>query len=212
MENGVRFEAPLIDGQKTGWFYDHRSNRRLTQQYARGQRVLDMFSYLGAFGVQAAVAGADTVLCVDSSEQALDFVRRNAALNQVSARVTTQRGDAFTALTALRDEGAMFDLVVLDPPAFIKRKKDHAQGLQAYRRLNQLALMLLAPGGILVSASCSHHLARESLLHVMHQAACAQKRSLRIIAQGHQGPDHPIHPAIPETDYLKAFFAHVSPD
>ncbi|MDA1107638.1 MAG: class I SAM-dependent rRNA methyltransferase [Proteobacteria bacterium] len=206
-ENGVRFEAPLLHGQKTGWFYDHRINRALTQHHARGGRVLDVFSYLGAFGVQAAVAGASAVLCIDASEQALEFVRRNAALNQVTSRVGTLKADAFDALKALHDDGAAFDVIVLDPPAFIKRKKDHAQGLQAYRRLNQMALALLAPDGILVSASCSYHLSRAELLHAMQQAACAQQHILQIIAQGHQGPDHPVHAAIPETDYLKAFFA-----
>lgn len=211
-ENGVRFEAPWLAGQKTGWFYDHRVNRALTRQHARGARVLDVFSYLGAFGVQAAVAGASDVLCLDASEQALEFVRRNAALNQVTARVATLKADAFDALKALHDAGEIFDVIVLDPPAFIKRKKDHAQGLQAYRRLNQMALALLAPGGIMVSASCSYHLTRAELLHAMQQAACAQQHSLQIIAQGHQGPDHPVHAAIPETDYLKAFFARVMPD
>lgn len=211
-ENGVRFEAPLARGQKTGWFYDHRVNRALAQHHARGRRMLDVFSYLGAFGVQAAVAGASEVLCVDASEHALEFVARNAALNQVSSRVATLHGDAFDALTSLRDEGEVFDVVVIDPPAFIKRKKDHAQGLQAYRRLNQMALALLAPDGILVSASCSYHLERAALLNVMLQAGREHDCTLQIIAQGHQGPDHPVHPAIPETDYLKAFFARVSRD
>ena len=211
-ENGVRFEAPLARGQKTGWFYDHRINRRHTQHYARGKRVLDVFSYLGAFGVQAAVAGADHVLCLDASEPALEFVRQNAALNQVSSRVATLHGDAFDALASLHDEGAVFDVIVIDPPAFIKRKKDRAQGLQAYRRLNQMALTLLVSDGILVSASCSYHLEREALLNVMLQASREQEYTLQIIEQGHQGPDHPVHAAIPETDYLKAFFARVSPD
>ncbi|MDO9371535.1 MAG: class I SAM-dependent rRNA methyltransferase [Gammaproteobacteria bacterium] len=211
-ENGVCFEAPLLHGQKTGWFYDHRINRALTQHHARGGRVLDVFSYLGAFGVQAAVAGASEVLCIDASEQALEFVRRNAALNQVTSRVGTLKADAFDALKSLHDDGATFDLIVLDPPAFIKRKKDHAQGLQAYRRLNQMALALLAPDGILVSASCSYHLERAALLNVMLQVGREHDCTLQIIAQGHQGPDHPVHPAIPETDYLKAFFAHVSRD
>lgn len=209
-ENGVRFEAPLLHGQKTGWFYDHRINRALVQHHARGRRVLDVFSYLGAFGVQAAVAGASGVLCIDASEQALEFVHHNAALNQVTSRVDTLKADAFEALKTLHAAGEVFDVIVLDPPAFIKRRKDRAQGLQAYRRINQLALALLAPDGILVSASCSFHLEREALLNVMLQAGHEHGCTLQIIAQGHQGPDHPVHPAIPETDYLKAFFAHVS--
>lgn len=211
-ENGARFEAPLLTGQKTGWFYDHRLNRARLQHYVRGKRVLDVFSYLGAFGIQAAVSGAREVLCVDSSEQALEFVKRNAALNGVMERVATRHSDAFEALKSLHAQGERYDIVILDPPAFIKRKKDMAAGTAAYQRLNQLAMQLLPDDGLLLSASCSFHLARAELRDILRKSAEGHGYQLQILEQGHQGPDHPVHPAIPETDYLKAFLARIVKD
>lgn len=211
VENGVRFRAPLLTGQKTGWFYDHRENRARLMRYVRGRRVLDVFSYLGGWGVQAAVAGASEVVCVDASAGALERLGENAALNGVAERVTVRAGDAFDVLRSLREAREKFDVVVLDPPAFIKRKKDMAQGVAAYRRLNQMAMQVLAPDGLLVSASSSFHLPRETLLQAMLQAARHLDRNMQVLEQGHQAPDHPVHPAIPETAYLKAFFARVLP-
>jgi 23S rRNA (cytosine1962-C5)-methyltransferase len=196
-------------GQKTGWFYDHRMNRARLMAYSRGRRVLDVFSYVGGWGVQAAAAGAEHVLCVDASAEALEHVGRNAALNDAAERVATRRGDAFEVLRMLAAEGERYDVVVLDPPAFIKRKKDQKAGEEAYRRVNQLAMEVLRQDGILVAASCSYHLPRESLQDAMLRAARRMGRSLQILEQGHQGPDHPVHPAIPETAYLKAFIGRV---
>jgi len=210
-ENGVRFRAPLLGGQKTGWFYDHRDNRARLARYVAGRRVLDLFSYLGGWGVQAAVAGAAGVLCVDASAPALERVHDNAALNGVAERVATLQGDAFEALKALREERERFDVVVLDPPAFIKRRKDVKEGVAAYRRINQAAMQVLGRDGILVSCSCSFHLQRDTLRDTLLGAARHLDRNLQILEQGHQGPDHPIHPAIPETEYLKAFFTRVLP-
>jgi 23S rRNA (cytosine1962-C5)-methyltransferase len=147
---------------------------------------------------------------VDSSAAALEGVQANAALNGVESRIATRQGDAFDALRALDADGERFDVVVLDPPAFIKRKKDMRKGEEAYRRLNQLAMQLVTPGGFLVSASCSFHLSRDALLGAMLRAGRALGREVQITTQGHQGADHPVHPAIPETDYLKAFFARIS--
>jgi len=207
-ENGVRFGAPMA-GQKTGWFYDHRMNRARLMAYARGRRVLDVFSYVGGWGVQAAAAGAEQVVCVDASAEALEHAGRNAALNGVEAKVQVRRGDAFDALRELGADGEKFDVVVLDPPAFIKRRKDQKAGEEAYRRINQLALEVLKQDGMLVSASCSYHLPREALQDAMLRATRHRGRLLQIVEQGHQGPDHPVHPAIPETAYLKAFFGRV---
>lgn len=169
--------------------------------------MLDVFSYAGAWGLQAAAAGAREVVCVDSSAGALEEMRRSAALNGLSERVGGLQGDAFEALRDLRDARERFDVVVLDPPAFIKRRKDQKQGEQAYMRINQLALEVLAADGILVSASCSYHLSRDALLTAMQRAGRDRGRELQILEEGHQGPDHPVHPAIPETAYLKAFIA-----
>lgn len=211
-ENGLRFEAPPVQGQKTGWFYDHRPNRARLASYVKGRRVLDVFSYLGAWGVQAAAAGAESVMCVDSSALALEGVARNAARNDVSARVQTRQGDAFDVLRELRAAREKFDVVVLDPPALIKRRKDIKEGTEAYRRLNQMAMQVLAKDGILVSCSCSYHLGRDTLQELLLKNSRHLDRFLQLVEEGHQGPDHPVHPAIPETAYLKAFFTRVLPN
>jgi 23S rRNA (cytosine1962-C5)-methyltransferase len=210
-ENGVKFEVPVFQGQKTGWFYDHRASRARLRDYVAGKRVLDVFSYVGGWGVQAAAFGAESVLCVDSSEQALDWVEANAALNDVSENVGTFQGSAFDVMKQLHAEGERFDVVVIDPPAFIPRRKDVRKGEQAYRRANEMAMRLLNKDGILVSGSCSMHLSRESLIDVLRGSARHLDRNLQILEQGGQCFDHPVHPAIPETEYLKAIFARVTP-
>ena len=211
-ENGVKFEAPVLAGQKTGWFYDHRMNRARLAPYVRGKRVLDLFSYIGGWGIQAAAFGASEVMCVDASAFALDGVERNAALNGVAEKVTCVEGDVFEALRELKAADERFDVVIADPPAFIKRKKDAEQGLSAYRRVNDLGLQLVENGGILTSCSCSHHLEAEALRRLIAQ--CAAKRGLntQLLYQGFQGPDHPVHPSMPETAYLKVFILRVWKD
>lgn len=208
-ENGTRFEVPLLGGQKTGWFYDHRMNRARVQQLCRGMRVLDVFSYIGGWGIQAATAGATEVVCVDSSARALDQAERNAALNGVEDKLVAIEGDAFEALKALRAERERFDMVIVDPPAFIKRRKDAKKGIEAYRRINQAAMQLLGKDGFLVSASCSFHLQQEVLRDQLLRSARHLDRSLQILERGFQGPDHPVHPAIPETDYIKCITGRV---
>lgn len=202
-ENGLRFHAPLASGQKTGWFFDQAANRRAMLRYVPGRRVLDVFSYAGAWGLAAARAGAAGVLCVDSSAAALEALQQTAAENALS--VQTLKADAFDALVQLHASGERFDVVILDPPAFIKRKKQIPKGEAAYRKLNQLGLQLLARDGILVSCSCSYHLAADSLLGILQKAARHTGRFLQVLEAGGQAPDHPLHPAIPETRYLKAF-------
>ena len=206
-EHGAEFNVDLFAGQKTGWFYDQRANRARMRAYVRDQRVLDVFSYVGAWGVQAALAGAKQVVCVDSSQAALDQVLTNAQLNGVEQRVSIAAGDAFDILKALRAEREKFDVVIIDPPALIKRKKDLKEGIAAYHHLNQLALHLVADNGILISCSCSYHLPRSELMDVIHTAGRHCDRELQILEQLHHGPDHPVHPAIPETEYLKAYVA-----
>ncbi len=209
IENGVRFYAPLQDGQKTGWFYDQRPNRAMLKRYVQGKRVLDVFSYVGSFAVQAAAFGAAEVWAVDASELALDIAQKNAELNGVADKFTGAEGDAFDVLKALKEEDERFDVIIVDPPAFIKRKKDHEEGLNAYRRINELAMRLLKADGILLAASCSMHLQRDELVEVLRGASRHLDRHLQIIEDGMQGPDHPVHPAIPETRYLKAFVTRV---
>jgi 23S rRNA (cytosine1962-C5)-methyltransferase len=210
-EGGLRFRTDPRHGQKTGWFFDQADNRERLMRYVEGARVLDVCSYLGGWGVRAAAAGAAAALCVDTSEAALTGVEANAGLNGVAERVATMRGDAFETMKRLREDRQRFDLVVLDPPAFVKRRKDLKEGTLAYRRLNQLACQLLDRDGLLVSCSCSFHMSGEALLQVVNQAGRHTDRSLQLLETGRQGPDHPVHPAIPETDYLKAHFLRVLP-
>ncbi len=210
-ENGVRFEAPVHSGQKTGWFYDHRMNRARLAPYVAGKRVLDLYSYIGGWGVQAAAFGASEVMCVDSSAAALDLVEHNAALNGVAEKMTVVEGDVMAALRELKEAGEKFDVVIADPPAFIKKRKDTRNGENAYRRLNEQAMRLLNRDGVLVSASCSMHLAENNLRDILLAASRHLDRNLLITERGFQGPDHPVHPAIPETSYIKALFCRVLP-
>jgi len=209
-EGGVTFRIPLGAGQKTGWFFDQAANRLALRKYVGGSRVLDVFSYLGAWGLGALRAGATEVTCVDSSATALEGLQAAAAANGL--KPATIRGDAFDVMEQLHAERRRFDVVVIDPPAFIKRKKDIPKGEAAYRRLNQLAIQLLERDGILVSCSCSYHLEPQQLLAAIQRAARHLDRFAQVVEVGGQAPDHPIHPAIPETRYLKAYFCRVVRD
>jgi 23S rRNA (cytosine1962-C5)-methyltransferase len=210
-EGGVRFEVPAEGGQKTGWFFDQRPNRDRLARFVPGRRVLDLFCYVGAWGLRAAAAGASEVLCVDSSAPALERLAASAAANGLDDRVASRRGDVFETLRALREAGERFGVVVVDPPALIKRRKDHKAGVEAYRRLNRLALQVLEPGGVVLTSSCSFHLSRDDLRTGLERAAMQADTELQLLEQGHAGPDHPVHPAIPETDYLKCLVARRLP-
>jgi 23S rRNA (cytosine1962-C5)-methyltransferase len=178
IEDGLEFAVPLLAGQKTGWFFDQSANRRALAKYVRkGDRVLDVFSYVGGWGVRAARAGAADVVCVDSSAPALEMAVHNGHRN--GATIAVRQGDAFDVLTALAREGARFEVVIIDPPAFAKRRKDLPKALAAYKRLNQLALSLLSGDGILVSCSCSHHVSAEDLRDAIAKAARAGNRHLQ---------------------------------
>jgi len=208
-EGGLGFAAPLAAGQKTGWFYDQTANRaRLLKYLPHGARVLDVCSYVGAWGITALAHGAAAATCIDSSEGALELARRNAASN--GFELETLRDDVFDALAQLHGAGRRFDVVVLDPPAFIKRKKDIPQGQAAYRKLNQLAMSVIERDGVLVSCSCSYHLAEGELVAAVQAAARHVSRFVQVIEFGGQSADHPVHPAIPETRYLKALYCRVT--
>ena len=209
-EGGARFRVWPTTGQKTGWYFDQRDNRARLARYAAGARVLDVFSYCGAWGIQAAVHGAEEVLCIDSSQGAVREIAENARLSGVATRVRAERSDAFDALKRLYVERRQFDVVVLDPPAFVRRRRDLDAGLEAYRRLNRIAMQLLADDGVLITASCSSHLHREQLRDVIRSAALKCDRAVQILEEGHQSADHPIHPAMPESEYLNVFVVKVS--
>ena len=210
-ESGLEFEIDPIGGQKTGWFYDQRANRDLLAPYVHGARVLDLFSYLGGWGLRAGSGGAKEIVCVDSSAAAVEAIGRNAQRNRIGERVSAVRADAFEFLKAQRESRERYDVVVVDPPAFIKRKKDFAEGRLAYRRINEMAMQILARDGILITCSCSYHMPRAVLLEAVQQGARHLDRTVQVLAQLQQAPDHPVHPAIPETDYLKGFICRVLP-
>lgn len=216
-EHGNAFIVPLKQGQKTGWFYDQADNRLRARPLLKQGRVIDICSYVGGWGVSAALAGASHVVCVDASELALDFARRNAERNGVAARMSFIQGDAAQVMRELAgkphadsraDSGA--DCVVLDPPAFVKRKKDLPQGSAAYQRWAELALGCLQPEGFFINCSCSQHLDRDEFLRLTQKAARRSGRLAQLLFEGGQSADHPVQPAMPESRYLKALFLRMT--
>ncbi len=204
-ENGAKFAVELIGGQKTGWFYDQRDNRAFMAELAKDAgRVLDVYTYAGGFAVQCALAGAKQVVAIDRSEPALELVAKAAALNGVLGKVTTKRGEAFRALEELRDRAEKFDVVITDPPAFIKTRKDVNPGLKAYSKLAKLAAALVKPGGFLFIASCSYNAHLPDFTTAVGRGVSDAKRSGRILLTSGAGADHPVHPLLPESAYLKA--------
>lgn len=204
-ENDMRLFAPLRAGQKTGYFFDQRDNRARLRRYVHeGARVLDVFSYVGAWGISALHAGAASVTCIDQSELALDYADRSA--RAMGRDIDGLAGDALEVLRGLHAERRKYDVVILDPPALVKRRKDQAAGESHYRRLHEAAFKVLVEDGFMITASCSHHLDAERLRRIALDGAKENGRRLQILeAHGH-APDHPIHPAMPETEYLKALF------
>ncbi|MEM9735779.1 MAG: class I SAM-dependent rRNA methyltransferase [Pseudomonadota bacterium] len=202
--NGATYLADVMGGQKTGLFYDQRPNHAFAAQLGRGGRVLDLFSHVGGFALAALAAGAEHALAVDSSAPALALATDGARQSGVEARFETRRQDAFAGLETLSSEGARFDLIISDPPAFAPAKSALPQGLRAYERLARQAAPLVSPGGWLVLCSCSHA-ADPAAFHKASTAGIAKAgRQGQLIWSGRAGPDHPQHPALPETSYLKA--------
>ncbi|MFO1208249.1 MAG: class I SAM-dependent methyltransferase [Amaricoccus sp.] len=204
--NGAVYYADLAHGQKTGIFYDQRPNHAFAARLAKGRDTLDLFSHVGGFALAALAGGARGALAVDSSAPALELAAKGAAASGVADRFEARRADVFDAAAALAAEGRRFGLVVCDPPAFAPNKAALDAGLRAYERVARLAAAVAAPDGFLVLCSCSHaaDLARfrEASLHGVARAG----RSAQILHVGGAGPDHPVHPALAETAYLKALF------
>ena len=171
---------------------------------ASGARVLDVFCHTGAFGLRCAASGASAVALVDSSAAALDRARQVAALNGLADKVTTTREDGFDAMSRLQDAGERFDIVVCDPPAFAKSRKDADSGLRAYGRMARLAAQLVTPGGFLFVASCSHHAPLANWTAQIAAGLLKARREGRVLVTSGAGADHPVHPHLPETAYLKA--------
>ena len=209
-EGGLRFAVDLLGGQKTGWFFDQRENRDRVARLAAGATVLDAFCHTGGFGLRCAAAGAAAVTLLDRSAQALDLAMATAAANGLAGQVRAERAEALEALEKMGAAGARFDIVIADPPAFAKSRKDHPAALRGYGKLARLAATLVAPGGFLCLCSCSHHVAPGEFAEASIWGIGRARREAKLLFQGGAGPDHPVHPALPESAYLKALLFQLS--
>lgn len=204
-EGGLGFTVDLLGGQKTGWFFDQRENRDRVARLAAGATVLDAFCHTGGFGLRCAASGASRVVLLDRSAHALDLAARTAAENGLAARTETRRAEALDELERMGAAGSeRFDIMVADPPAFAKSRRDQPVALKGYAKLARLAAALVAPGGFLFLASCSHHVAPGEFAEAAVWGIGRARREGRILFQGGAGPDHPVHPSLPESAYLKA--------
>jgi 23S rRNA (cytosine1962-C5)-methyltransferase len=203
-ENGVRYFADPQGGQKSGWYYDQRENRLAMAHLAKGARVLDAYCYSGGFGVLATKHGAVQTTFVDSSEPALKLAAEAAEANGVSANCAFVKADVFDALERFARENRLFDIVICDPPPFAPSKKDVEAGARAYRKLARMAAAVVAPGGFLMLASCSHNISRERFELECAAGLARGGRRAALIREAGAGPDHPVNPMLPESAYLKA--------
>ena len=203
VENGARYFVDLRAGQKTGWFYDQRDNRAEVARLAAGARVLDVYAYVGSFALACVRAGAREAIAVDRSAAALELARESAERNGVTDTVQFVRAEAFAELERLGAAGERFDIVVADPPAFVKSRKDLAAGVRGYRKLARLAAHLVAPRGFLFIASCSHNVDRATFDEQVTRGLRDAERSGRLLRASGAALDHPVHPALPESAYLK---------
>lgn len=201
-ENGVRYFADLAAGQKTGWYYDQRDNRAFVASLARGRTVLDAYSYTGGFALAAAKAGAAEVIALDSSQPALALAEASAAANALACKCV--KADVFEEMERLAGAKETFDIVIADPPPFVKSRKDLETGAKAYRKLARLAAKLVARDGFLLLASCSHNIPAERFAAECAAGLQRAERRARLVHQSGAGADHPVHPMLPESAYLKA--------
>jgi 23S rRNA (cytosine1962-C5)-methyltransferase len=202
-EGGLAFRVDLLGGQKTGWFFDQRPNRAMVARLAAGCTLLDAFCHLGGFGLTAARAGASQVTLLDRSDHALDLAMQAAARAGFADRVTPLKAEALEQMERMVASGRRFDIVVSDPPAFAKTRKDGPAALKGYAKLARLSAALVAPGGLLFIASCSHHVGLADFAAAVAWGVHRARRTARILATVGAGPDHPVHPALPESGYLK---------
>ncbi|RII28296.1 MAG: rRNA large subunit methyltransferase I [Geobacter sp.] len=208
-ENGLRFLVDLREGQKTGGFLDQKENHLLLRNICQGRDVLDCFCYAGSWAVHSGYFGAASALGIDISARAVAQAARNAELNGLSGRVLFEECDAFDRLRTLKHEGRRFGVVVMDPPAFVKSRKNIAEATKGYLTVNRRALELLEPGGYLITCSCSFHMGREAFREVLTSAAKVARREVRLVSTHSQSPDHPVLLSFPESEYLKCFVLQV---
>lgn len=202
-ENGFPFYADIENGQKTGFFYDQRENRRLLKSFAAGAEVLDCFCHTGSFAIHAARYGAKSVRAIDISDHAVEVARKNAELNGVGDVCTFETANAFDVLRSLTEEKRQYDVVILDPPAFTKSRNALEGAVRGYKEINLRGLKLVRPGGFLITCSCSYHMDRELFKAIVVDAAQDARRIIREVEYRTQAKDHPILPAADETHYLK---------
>jgi 23S rRNA (cytosine1962-C5)-methyltransferase len=202
IENGVRYFADIGTGQKTGWYFDQRDNHAFVAKLAKNRTVLDAYCYAGGFGIAAAKNGAKDVTGIDSSQGALALAEEAAAANGVNARFV--KADVFEELERLASANEKFDVVIADPPPFVKSRKDLEPGAKAYRKLARLAASVVAPNGFLLLASCSHNIVLDRFALECAIGISRANRRGALIHQSGAGADHPVHPMLPETAYLKA--------
>lgn len=206
-ENGIKFLVDIMEGQKTGFFLDQRDNRRITGNLAAGKKVLNCFSYTGSFSIYAALNGATTTTSLDSSEPALSLAQQNFPLNGLDA--TAHQFVAGNAFEFLREMQDTYDIIILDPPAFVKHKKDVEKGARGYKDINRLAIKQVQNGGLVLTCSCSSFVGWDLFRKIIFSAAQEARRSVQILARPGQPPDHPINIYHPEGEYLKTFLLRV---
>ena len=209
-ENGIRYAVDYRNGQKTGFFLDQKYNRMAIRKIAAGRRVLDCFTHTGAFALNAAAAGAERVCAVDVSADAVEQVKKNAALNGLEDRMDFLRADVFDLLTDMANAGRCdYDFIILDPPAFTKSRETVKNAVRGYKEINCKAMKLLPRGGYLATCSCSHFMTEELFVNMLHDAARDAEVSLRQVEARQQAADHPILWNVPETKYLKFYIFQV---
>ncbi len=212
LENDLLFNAPLLEKKTLGWHYDHRFNRLQAAVYCTEKRVLSVYSDVGSWAIPAALAGASEVFCADASAQALDALENNAQMNDVGETLLCAEGDVLETLQALKRDEERFDVIIVDPPAFIKRKKDQKTGEAGYRKLYEHCIRLLNRDGILICSSRSPFFTEESMHSTLLASARHLDRNIQILEQSGQSADHPMHPAIPETRHLKYTVCRILPN
>jgi len=209
-ENGLTYFADIVEGQKTGWYYDQRDNHALVARFAKDKTVLDLYTHAGGFALLAAKAGATHITGVDSSESALELAAMAAKHNKLQTRCTWQRADVFDSLEAHKAAKETFDIVIADPPPFVKSRKDITAGTRGYRKLAMMAASVTAPEGLLYIASCSHNMSLEMFTAAVANGLADAKREGQILFTTFASPDHPLHPHLPESAYLKGVLIRLS--
>lgn len=210
-EGGARFIVDIENGHKTGFYLDQRRSRLAIRAISKGKKVLDLFCYTGGFSINAALGGAIKVLGIDIKKDSLTLARKNASINGVSGIIDFVNDDAFRAIKNICNSGEKFDIIIVDPPSFLRSKKDIISAAKGYKEINTLALKVLNDSGVLCTFSCSHNMPNETFSGVIKDAARGSGKKPDILKRCRQDKDHPVVKEVPETDYLKGYFLKIAP-